>query len=1008
MLEEWLEANNLVILNDGTPTRYDEMHGTWTAIDLTLATTSLAPDMQWQVHDDSWGSDHMPIISHIGLPPALEEEQTRAPTWNFAKANWPLFHSNCLKIEEESVTSDDPQAFCTNLTEAILAATRGAIPLTTAVRGKQTVPWWSKEIHQARQKRKKALNRSKRDKMAKKLVRETRNHATNLIKQSKEAAWNDFCGKLNDKTNSKEVWGKIRAIKGGRRANPIPRLQGDKTTLGKANLLAKHFANISSNDNYSQEFRDNISAHSDPPKQEPHPELAMNALFTTHELASAIANKKGTAPGEDMTSYELFKNMPPPTLALLVQLYNLIWEKGEVPTTWKHSVVVPIPKAGKDPKEPNSYRPISLTSNMCKAMEAMVTKRLNHHLETEGHISPDQSGFRKGHSTIDHIVRLENDIRMAQIKRQYLAAIFLDFSKAFDMVWHQGLLQKLAHKAVKGRMANFIQSFLEDRSLSVRVGKSTSDALLLQNGTPQGSIISPTLFNIMIDDLFHEVSRRVSTAKFADDGTLWIQNRNISRIRTELQQSLDTIGKWCDKWGFKLSLEKTVGVLFKRKGMEQHIPRLSINGTPVEFRKEAKFLGVIFDQHLTWSKHVDNLVVRCKKDLNVLRAVTGTSWGASRETLLTLYRTLIRSKLDYGCEAIQMQATCIKQRLDSIQYKALKIALGAISGTSLAALQAETGELPLDLRREQLTLNYWARTHNQLVSRTWETPLTRRHLILTKKHHAKPFGLRVKELVEEYKCQDLKPVCKTEDSPAPWQLKPPFVDTSLTHLVDKNENPTQAKALALEKIHNQWDRWTHVYTDGSKDPASKHVGYGVYCNDDQKARISKRLPNGQSVFTAELQAIDESLRVIPKITNNTQVVILSDSLSALQAIQSGKSHSRPKLLSSLLQKHTVLANRGYHIQLCWIPSHVGIAGNEGADKLARNSLSQPYPQNSLPHSTQEIKSHIRETVEKNGTTSGNQLNMPGGYTTSPQMCQQRQSPRSGSRGAVRLSSTDSG
>jgi len=94
------------------------------------------------------------------------------------------------------------------------------------------------------------------------------------------------------------------------------------------------------------------------------------------------------------------------------------------------------------------------------------------------------------------------------------------------------------------------------------------------------------------------------------------------------------------------------------------------------------------------------------------------------------------------------------------------------------------------------------------------------------------------------------------------------------------------------------------------------------------------------------------------------VVILSDSLSALQAIQSGKSHARPKLLSSLLQKYTVLAQRGYRIQLCWIPSHVGIPGNEGADKLARISLSQPNPQTSLPHSTQEIKSHIREIVEQ--------------------------------------------
>ncbi len=965
-IQNWMEDKNLVLLNDGSYTRIDTFYDSWSSLDLTFATTSLAHLTQWQVHDDTWGSDHLPTITHLGSPPKTEELQTRAPSWNFNKADWNLFQTQCLNIQENTIVSDDPNVFCQNLTQAITDAANLAIPLTSTGDRKGTVPWWSKEIHMARAKRKKAINRSKRDKSAFQLVRETRQEVKTLIKDSKKANWYKFCQNLNSKANSKEVWNKIKAVRGTRKATPIPRLKSNSTLKGKANALATHYAKVSSNQNYSPTFRETLNTDSDPPKQEPHVDLAINEPFNTEELTHAIASKRGTAPGEDMLSYVLFKHMPTPTLDLLTRLFNLIWEKGDVPSSWKHALVIPIHKMGKDPKEESSYRPVSLTSHMCKSMEAMVTRRLNHHLETGGHISPDQSGFRKGHSTTDHIVRLEHEIRMAQLQKKYLAAIFLDFSKAFDMVWHNGVLQKLANKGVKGRMANFIQSFLKNRSLSVRVGTTISDTMPLQNGTPQGSIISPTLFNIMIDDLFEEVGKQVSTAKYADDGTLWISHRNPVHIRSQLQRSLSVISKWCDKWGFTLSSEKTVAVVFKRIGMEPISPSLTIQGKAIQYKKHARFLGVIFDEHLTWSKHIHDVVIRCKKDLNVLRALTGTEWGASKETLLILYRSLVRSKLDYGCEAIDPKIKLLSKSLDSIQYQALRIATGAVQGTALATLLADTGELPLDLRREQLTLNYWSRTDNALVRKTWEMAetMSRLNLAMTRTKWQRPFGLRVNQLVAEHKCQNLKSTDSGSVRPAQWKLKTPTVDTSLTSLVDKDLNPTQAKVLALEKIENQWTGWGKVYTDGSKNPDTRRTGYGIFVEGPAQARISHRLPDGQSVFTAELQAIYESLRTLPEITNHRDVVILSDSLSALQAIQGKRSKARPKLLDSLLERYTSLTADGYTIQLCWIPSHVGLAGNEGADKLARDSLTLPNPTTDLRYSSQEIKSHIRESVER--------------------------------------------
>ncbi len=596
VVEEWLQSEDspaLAILNDDSNTRYDSIHHSWSALDLTIVTNDLATDSVWQVYDDTWGSDHCPIITSIGTPPQLEEDINPQERWDFAKADWHYFKQKCLEINPDLIASDCPDLFARNLTKAILAAAASAIPTKTPYTARCPVPWWNSDIAKARRARRKALNRSKKDKSAFPQLAEARKKVKELITEAKTASWQEFCGTLNDKSNAKVVWSKIHAIKGKKRTR-IPKVTGAHSNKEKADLFANHFASVSNNTNHSPMFLANKGRiASDPPKQPHANDKLFNTAFTLEEFQRAINHKKGTAPGADKTSYEMLKKLPNDTMQLLLQLYNVIWEKGHVPSQWKTASVVPIPKPGKAAGSVDSYRPISLTSNMCKGMEAMVNNRLTHHLETGSYLKPDQSGFRKGHRCLDHIFRLENEIKQAQLKKQYLAAVFLDFRKAFDMVWHDGLLKKLGDCGIKGQMANFIQSYLNGRSLNVKIGDALSDTLYLDNGTPQGSIISPTLFNIMINDLFEddEVCR---TSKFADDGAFWERSKEVSKIRRNLQSTLNGIEKWCDKWGFSLSTEKTVGVLFKRKGQRQDLPRLSIRGKSVRFEKSAKFLGVIF------------------------------------------------------------------------------------------------------------------------------------------------------------------------------------------------------------------------------------------------------------------------------------------------------------------------------------------------------------------------------------------------------------------------------
>lgn len=166
---------------------------------------------------------------------------------------------------------------------------------------------------------------------------------------------------------------------------------------------------------------------------------------------------------------------------------------------------MPIAKPGKDKAQPSSYRPIGLTSNLCKLMERMVMSRLVYFIEKKGLFSQYQSGFRKGRSTMDSVVSLEAAIRKAQVNKEVVVGVFFDIEKAYDMLWKEGLLMKLDKMGITGKMYDWIKDFLLNRTIQVRIGTTYSQIYTIENGTPQGSVCSPILFNIMINDIYTQI-----------------------------------------------------------------------------------------------------------------------------------------------------------------------------------------------------------------------------------------------------------------------------------------------------------------------------------------------------------------------------------------------------------------------------------------------------------------------------------------------------------------------
>ena len=197
----------------------------------------------------------------------------------------------------------------------------------------------------------------------------------------------------------------------------------------------------------------------------------------------------------------MLKQLPHETKIELLKLINVSWERGEVPPAWKLATIIPIKKPLKDKLDPQSYRPISLTSCICKTMETMIANRLSPFLEKNYLISNTQSGFRPGRSTLDQCTRLQSEVNMAFMERKVLIATYLDIEKAFYLMWSTRTLMQLQKHGITGKMFQWIRRFLIGRKIQLRVGNTLSDQYDLENGCLQDSVISSILFNRIINTL---------------------------------------------------------------------------------------------------------------------------------------------------------------------------------------------------------------------------------------------------------------------------------------------------------------------------------------------------------------------------------------------------------------------------------------------------------------------------------------------------------------------------
>ena len=967
IVERILDIHQLVLLNKGDDTYFSFSHNSESAIDLSICSPEISTLFEWSIDGDVYHSDHYPIKIRTTFRQGADDVTNFVPRWNLHKADWTKFQEFC-DIDHDDVPS--PEHGITFLTNTVLSAANASVPTTSPSRRRKTVPWWSLQVAQAIAKRKRAFRKYLRNRDNASLIERNKERASckKIIREAKRSSWQSFISQLNFRTPLSKIWSIVRSLSGKQSFFTLPVLRVNNCDIIEpqqiVDTIASTFARCSSSENYRPGFVD--LARRDfrlPPNAFLSDNTEVyNSPFSFHELQEAISSTGCTSVGPDNLHYAFFRHLPESTLRFMLRTLNDLWQNHNFPAAWREAVIIPILKPGKNRKDPSSYRPISLTSCFGKIFERMVSKRLNWFVEEHNIISKYQSGFRKYHTTYDHIIRLETAVRKGFKFKKHTTAVFLDIARAYDMVYKPILLYKIHQIGIRGHLAHYLFGFLRGtRNFRVRCRSILSNTFSFGNGLPQGSCLSPMLFNIMINDLFDTIPPGISYSLFADDCAIWCTDSDSAQSIPRLQQALNRIEVWSHRNGCTFSPVKSAVMTFTKLNPMRQAPSLYLSGNVIPRVDSFKFLGVVLDPRLSMAKHIQHIKNKCTKRLNLFRCIAGTDFGADRKTLLHLYKALVLPIIEYGAVIYAGASDNTLKPLDTLQNTFIRIATGAMRTSPIPSLQVEALIPPLHFRRMEQSLRYVSKVQFHPSHNTFQAI----HVLPSIHHHyvgpaEKRSGLTIASRVKKFSADMEYSPPKIQAMPKlkfpTWQQS----DRMVSFLFDcsKTNMTFETTQQTFLKLRARFSTFHFLYTDGSKD--GDRTSSAVYAKIQRRIVLQARLPIGTSVFLAELYAVFKAMKLIQEKTLH-RTVICSDSRSVITSLRSHTPCS--PLHVSIYNLHHELAIEGLEIHFLWIPGHCGIYGNIQADKYAKDALRLENI-TEIPIAYSSIKTSLRQAVVK--------------------------------------------
>jgi hypothetical protein len=393
--------------------------------------------------------------------------------------------------------------------------------------------------------------------------------------------------------------------------------------------------------------------------------------FSEGEVIVVLNNlKPRKAAGLDLIPNSVLKELSSLNsfVDILTKILNACLSLSYFPTSWKIAKIVAIPKSTPVSQNPSHFRPISLLPTIGKVFERLILTRLTSFEEDNNIIIKQQFGFKSSHSTSQQVLRITEKAALGFNRNKSLGLVLLDLRKAYDAVWHDGLLHKLIKFNYPRYLIKLISSFLSDRTAFVSLNKSNSFIFKILAGVPQGSVIAPHLFNVFINDI--PIPNVGELALFADDTAYFVEAgfHDLKFIKSKLLSALSTFHSFFHDWKIALNDNKTEFMMFTRSSNMIRMcqsDKIPFNNISHSWKAHVRYLGVFLDTKLLFKHHLDIVLTKAKSiTYSTLYPILKKKSGTTVDSKLRIYKSLIRPIFTYACPIF---INCAKTNFNKLQ-----------------------------------------------------------------------------------------------------------------------------------------------------------------------------------------------------------------------------------------------------------------------------------------------------------------------------------------------------
>lgn len=595
------------------------------------------------------GSDHLSILIEMDLKqntPTMPTIKYKFEKCNIEKVNKEMM-THITTNEDVQITSSKITEFNTKLTQTVIEHTPTS---STNYYTHELPPFIIKLI-----KYKRRLYRQYRlnpDADVKKQINDISKNIHHLIGQYRQHKWIETCEEIG-KSKGRNFYQKINKVSKYKTRHSIPDIEENYTVYHteeeKSHIFAENLEQT-----YKESFKSHYNAENykrvndwyDKYFQKPISTPNIDLCETTY---FEILNKqKNTCPGEDNIPWNVIKKLEYPIHMYIIEIYKYCINYNHFPQEWKKGRVIVFPKPNTDHQKVSNYRPITLLPALGKIFEKIIRNQI---IEHSGHNIPQhQFGFKKQTSTLHPLTILTSNIQTAKLNGYKSATLFIDVKKAFDSVWHRGLLFKLYQLELPDYIIHLIRQYLENRTLQVKIGNALSNTFKLHQSVPQGSPLSPTLYNLYVHDFGEStaISQRDSyILQYADDTALVAHGRNLQQTISTLQTQLNRCELWLSTWRLEANPLKSQLLIFHHK-IKNTSPSVTLSNHRILPSSTAKYLGINLDNKLNFKHHTNLLKKRTVTRSKYFRHLTYKQQGIGTHAAAKIYKSICRPLLEYG------------------------------------------------------------------------------------------------------------------------------------------------------------------------------------------------------------------------------------------------------------------------------------------------------------------------------------------------------------------------